>query len=218
MPTAPPRPCTGSPHCPNYQGQCPTHTRKAWDRPSPGRAIRGRKLQRLRAQLFTRSPLCVGCLHSGRTTIATIRDHVIPLAEGGSDTEANVQALCVACHEEKTQSEANRGIARSYGDFVVTVVCGPPGSGKTSYVERHRRPGVLVWDLDAMAQTIAQCPRYPRPPHVTRCVFALRAALIQWLRTSRTTAYIIVTDVDEAKRLAKECRAVVVNLTKTESP
>ena len=46
----------------------------------------------------------------GRTTPATIRDHVVPLAEGGHDVDANVQALCVACHDVKTQAEqAARG-------------------------------------------------------------------------------------------------------------
>ena len=29
-------------------------------------------------------------------------DHVVPLSEGGGNERANVQALCVACHTDKT--------------------------------------------------------------------------------------------------------------------
>jgi 5-methylcytosine-specific restriction enzyme A len=83
----------------------------ARDRPVPVR-IRGRQLQRLRAALFDRSPLCVACDRAGRVTVATIRDHVIPLAEGGRDVERNVQALCQTCSDAKTADEARRGMAR----------------------------------------------------------------------------------------------------------
>jgi 5-methylcytosine-specific restriction protein A len=46
-------------------------------------------------------------------TIATIRDHVIPLAEGGRDDESNVQPLCQACSDAKSQRESKRGQRRS---------------------------------------------------------------------------------------------------------
>ena len=36
------------------------------------------------------------------------RDHVVNLADGGTDDDRNVQALCISCHKAKTQSESNR--------------------------------------------------------------------------------------------------------------
>ena len=33
-------------------------------------------------------------------------DHVTPLAEGGSDDVANLQALCASCHAMKSAAEA----------------------------------------------------------------------------------------------------------------
>jgi 5-methylcytosine-specific restriction protein A len=66
----------------------------------------------MRARLFQRQPLCVTCLQQGYTTVATIRDHVIPLAEGGRDDETNEQALCQRCSDVKTQQEAFRGRQR----------------------------------------------------------------------------------------------------------
>src|SRR3954463_15474730 len=107
MPTAPLRRCT-YPGCPAL-GPCPTHARPAWYHSTPVQRIRGRRLQRLRARLFDTQPLCVACQAEGRTTIATIRDHVLTLEAGGTDTEDNVQPLCAEHHDLKTQRESARG-------------------------------------------------------------------------------------------------------------
>lgn len=96
-------------------GRCPAHARQPWrpvDRPIPVR-IRGTHLQRLRRQLFERQPLCVECDKVGRVSIATIRDHIIPIAEGGTEAEANTQALCQSCNETKRKQEAIRGMHRN---------------------------------------------------------------------------------------------------------
>lgn len=72
----------------------------------------------MRAKLFKREPLCVHCKAQGRVSVATQRDHKIPLSEGGLDDESNEQALCEPCHDIKSQAESLRGR------------------------ERHRKPGV----------------------------------------------------------------------------
>lgn len=112
MANAPPRPCT-YPLCPNLN--CTEHQVEAWrtrDRPTVTR-IRGRELQRRRARLFAASPWCVVCLQAGRRTRATIRDHIVPLAEGGTEDESNEQALCLDCSDLKTVTESQRGVQRS---------------------------------------------------------------------------------------------------------
>lgn len=44
---------------------------------------------------------------------ATIADHVIPLAEGGSsDPDTNGRSICSECHEPKSREEARRGYER----------------------------------------------------------------------------------------------------------
>lgn len=74
--------------------------RQAWaKRPDAPKRMTGRPLQRARAALFARQPLCVLCEEQGRTTVATERDHIIPVALGGSDHESNIRALCHACNE-----------------------------------------------------------------------------------------------------------------------
>jgi 5-methylcytosine-specific restriction enzyme A len=98
-PLAPPRVCAtcGRPGCTQ-------HRRQPWHHAHPVPRIRGRKLQQLKHQLSREQPMCVRCgVQDGR-----IRDHIIPLCEGGLDVAANTQALCPSCHDAKTKAESRR--------------------------------------------------------------------------------------------------------------
>lgn len=83
---------------------------KSWsNKPSSSATrLRGRALQQARAELFKRNPYCVSCQKKGIARLATERDHVIPLFEGGTDDASNTVGLCNPCHKEKTQQESNR--------------------------------------------------------------------------------------------------------------
>lgn len=48
-----------------------------------------------------------GCLGEGVEV-----DHIIPHSEGGSIDLENLQAVCIACHKHKTQTEAQRARTR----------------------------------------------------------------------------------------------------------
>jgi 5-methylcytosine-specific restriction protein A len=119
MPMAPLHPCA-EPRCPalvpSGTARCAAHAVPSWrgQGPTPHR-VRGRQLQRLREQLFDEQPLCVLCLQEGRTTVATIRDHIVPLAEGSVESKTNdgCQALCRSCSDVKTAAESARGRARN---------------------------------------------------------------------------------------------------------
>lgn len=67
----------------------------------------------MRQALFTRQPLCVECEKAGRVTLATQRDHIVPLTEGGEDTDENTQGLCRPCHDEKSLGERLRAQRRA---------------------------------------------------------------------------------------------------------
>ena len=120
MPKAAPRPCT-HPGCgvlvKDGTGRCARHPKLVWEKAVPVKRISGRKLQRLRAELFDRAPLCVECSKHGRVTIATQRDHIVPLEEwvgpGSADQLSNIQGLCVECHEIKSKAERVRGARRA---------------------------------------------------------------------------------------------------------
>lgn len=116
MANAPPRPCP-HPRCGKFN--CSIHNVAPWRTrvtspvtSPPVIRIRGRELQRRRSRLFARQPWCVLCLEAGTHTRATIRDHRIPLAEGGRDDETNEQALCHTHSDLKTRAESLRGLRR----------------------------------------------------------------------------------------------------------
>ena len=71
----------------------------------------------MRAELFTREPLCAVCQRLGRVTLATQRDHIVPLAEGGADDDSNVQGLCHDCHDAKSKAERQRGVQRAWRGY-----------------------------------------------------------------------------------------------------
>lgn len=116
MPLAAPRPCT-HPGCGvlvrDGSGRCPAHPREAWaKRADAPKRVTGRRLQRMRMDLMRRDPLCAMCRERGIVRLWTQRDHIVSLAEGGTDDPSNEQGLCDECHREKTLAEALRARAR----------------------------------------------------------------------------------------------------------
>jgi 5-methylcytosine-specific restriction protein A len=74
---------------------------RAWNGHSTRRtAARARRVR-------ARDPICKVC-HSRPTDHA---DHIVPMAEGGADDEANMQGICIPCHELKTADELRRAKA-----------------------------------------------------------------------------------------------------------
>ncbi len=56
--------------------------------------------------MLRESPLCLTCKAHGRLVLAAVVDHVVPLKDGGARFDrANLQPLCVGCHNRKTARE-----------------------------------------------------------------------------------------------------------------
>lgn len=71
----------------------------------------GRPWRRKRALILVRDEYtCQAC---GTVTLDLEVDHIINVAQGGTDDEANLQALCVPCHKLKTAEESARGAGRA---------------------------------------------------------------------------------------------------------
>jgi predicted kinase len=64
---------------------------------------------------------------------------------------------------------------------VFHIVCGPPGSGKTGYVEQQRKWGDVIVDVDALYQAISGLPCYEKPKSLLDLVLSLRNALLTLL-------------------------------------
>ena len=46
-----------------------------------------------------------------------MRDHIVALEDGGEDVESNVQPICAACHEVKSEAERARGVRRAWANY-----------------------------------------------------------------------------------------------------
>lgn len=116
MPWAPANPCT-TPGCPNLR-PCPTHPpADPWASANRRRA-EASTLSKAEQQRRARKILRIhrGICHVCSEPFADQVDHVIPLAEGGPDTEDNLRPIHARpCHEAKTKREAARGRARARG-------------------------------------------------------------------------------------------------------
>lgn len=118
--------------------------------------IQGRAGVAIRERRLAQEPRCRECLRQGRTTEATTIDHIIPLSQGGKDEDDNCQALCLGCHAAKTAREANKFAASYHPDWLepsaipLTIISGPPASGKSTYIKERALPSDLVIDLDGI--------------------------------------------------------------------
>jgi hypothetical protein len=93
------------------------------------------------------------------------------------------------------------------------VVTGPAGSGKTTWVEKRRQPGDLVFDLDAIALMLALTPHYPRPTHVVDALLAMREALVGIVeQDAAIPCFLVLTDEQDATRMAARLGAELICL------
>lgn len=106
------------------------------------------KWRKLRNAKISRNPLCEMCGKAPATQV----HHKIPIAEKPNLrlNWDNIQSLCTACH----MALHDRVAVQNIPSFVkpsgipVTIVCGPPGSGKSYYVRQQAEKTDVVIDLD----------------------------------------------------------------------
>lgn len=112
MPSRPARACrwpgcanlvygSGPPYCAEHLAM--KRRERDADRPSAAERGYGAKWRKLRAKYLKQHPRCVQC-----GAKATVVDHIVPRAAGGSDDWVNLQALCKRCHDAKTMKQSVR--------------------------------------------------------------------------------------------------------------
>jgi len=114
MPRKPMRPCS-YPGCGRltdgrYCGEHKQTTEKQYNRyfrDSDTNKRYGRAWKKLRARFLLRHPLCEQCRSEGRLTAAEEVHHILPLANGGTNDEGNLMALCMSCHSKITIGSTN---------------------------------------------------------------------------------------------------------------
>ncbi len=100
----------------SHAGECPQ--RVVWQKkPAVVSGRGGRPWRRKRERIFNRDNfLCqIHFLRGELRSVslsgvdAGICDHKVPLSQGGTDDDENLQTICAECDKEKTSGEALRG-------------------------------------------------------------------------------------------------------------
>ena len=187
----------------------PPSFRPAWYRPPKSKSDRernrGTRTERgysnrwlaARKEYLQRHPLCVHCGDEGQTTPAGVVDHIIPHRGDGRLfwDEGNWQALCKAHHDRKSAGESRYALAHPGGlqpsAIPLTIVCGPPGGGKTTYAQ-GLGPDILI-DLDLIMADISGTPMYEAPEDLLPAGLQRRNAMLRGLatRTLGTAAFVV---------------------------
>jgi len=68
----------------------------------------------------------------------------------------------------------------------ITLVTGPPCSGKTTYVQQHMQPGDLVIDYDALAVALGSPDTHDHPKQLVPYIMQARDAVIDRIQRDRT--------------------------------
>lgn len=113
--------------------------------------------------LFT----CCMCKRMETNDSLLVVDHRRPHRgdEGLFWDEGNLQTLCKTCHDSIKQRMDRTGQHASFFPrwlkpslIPLTIVCGPPASGKSTYAAQHAGKGDLVIDLDVIASQMSGEP------------------------------------------------------------
>src|SRR5215207_611442 len=180
--------------------------------------------EKARAHYLREHPLCRYCLRDNRIIRATTVDHITP--HKGDDylfwDRGNWQALCTMHHNKHKQQE-ERGTIQVVGEdgwpaeefkrwgysipggtkpsaIPVILVCGPPASGKSTYVATHKADGDKVIDLDECKVKVGGVPWDTRGEIFHKAI-AYRDAMIRGLKDKHSgKAWLIVAAPALAER------------------
>lgn len=82
----------------------------------------------------------------------------------------------------------------------VYVICGPPGSGKTTFVQQHMQPGDLVLDMDAIVSALTGNKSiHPDYSNVMNTALAVREAIYKSIESGKAgkRAFVITSASDK---------------------
>ena len=101
MPMRARRQCTfpGCTELATYRGRCKSHMDT---RPSPAARGYDARWRFIRAAFIKAHPWCEHPEHAGQFVRGEEVDHVVPLANGGTNAASNLQTLCKSHHSQKT--------------------------------------------------------------------------------------------------------------------
>ncbi|MBR4401038.1 MAG: HNH endonuclease [Synergistes sp.] len=95
----------------HYESARQAESNREYDskRPERHHFYHSHEWQKMRRRFLAQHPLCEMCLLDNRISAAVIVDHIVEISDGGSPVDpANLQALCVYHHNQKTAAERKK--------------------------------------------------------------------------------------------------------------
>jgi hypothetical protein len=119
---------------------------------------------------------------------ATQVDHIVAIEQGGAPyDDRNLRAACQPCNVT-LRNRAHNAEGWRRARTRITLVHGPPGAGKSTYVAEHKGPGDLVVDYDLIAQALGSDVTHGHDDDLHAAVQASRNALLTKLRRGEVAA------------------------------
>lgn len=80
--------------------------------------LRGRAAVKQRKRRLAAEPLCRDCREQGiiPPRLATVPDHIVPLAQGGTDDDTNVRCICAEHHKVRTAEQFGHRVKVRIGE------------------------------------------------------------------------------------------------------
>lgn len=168
----------------------------------------GWQWQKLRLVILTEEPLCRTCAEQDLYVAAEEVDHVD--GDSHNNERDNLRPLCRACHLQRTARDQAFGKHQWRPEWLrpstipLVIVCGPPASGKTTYVQQHAGAGDLTIDLDVIASAMSGQPmhRWDRSKWLTPALRARNELLGDIGRPTKRwpRAWLIVSEAKPVNR------------------
>ena len=176
----------------------------------------------LRAQQLALHPICQECKQAPATVVHHRRPHNGQWALFANP--GNLQSVCKPCHDGAIQRGERAGnYAREIDldDAIavptnvlypqglpcsavpLTIVCGAPGAGKSTWVEKQKQPGDVVIDLDAIIADLAGTARRStdiKRRHLQAALIERNRRLTELSRRDGCRAWFIVTAPNPRER------------------
>ena len=145
---------------------------------------------RIRKQILQRDNHLCQIRGSRCTSTATHVDHIIPITQGGPWWDHdNLRASCKNCNNDRI--DRKRTETWRTANTHITLIVGPPGAGKTTYVQQHAKPDDLIIDYDQIKEALGkQTPAGNNTGHTQggalhQATMAARNALLKSLRQGK---------------------------------
>lgn len=126
--------------------------------------------------------LCQRCGHD-----AALVDHIVPSKDDWEHRldPDNLESLCRDCHRIKTKREWMHKHKGGKRYMQINIVCGLPGAGKSTYVQRHLGEHDLVYDYDDLMQALSGLPSRHRNPAVHDYIMSYFDLMLRKLRSEQ---------------------------------